>query len=206
MAVWPWSDLVSLVHRYCHPRPGRRVLEFGCGAGANVPFFRSLNLEYYGIDGSAAIVVRLKERFPEIADRFVRADFCEELPFTVDFDLIVDRAAVTHNDARGIEAALDVAWRAMRPGAYYVGVDWFSTSYSEFQRGEPGSDAYTRSNYRDGPFAGTGRVHFSDEEHLRTLFRRFELLVLEEKQVHTAIPEGAGRFGAWSLVARKQDG
>ena len=206
LAVWPWSDQVSLVNRHCRPAPGSRVLELGCGAGANVPFFRSLNLQYYGVDGSTTIVERLKERFPEMAARFAAADFCVELPFTVDFDLIVDRAAVTHNDAQAIESALDVAWHAMKPGAHYVGVDWFSTSYSEFRRGEPGSDPHTRSNYRDGPFAGTGRVHFSDENHLRTLFRRFQLLLLEEKQVHPAMPAGAGRFGAWNLVARRKDG
>ena len=206
MAVWPWSDLVSLVHRHCRIGPGARVLELGCGAGANVPFFRALRADYYGIDGSATIVKYLQERFPDMRERFEVADFCIQIPFRLEFDLIVDRAAVTHNDSRAIEAALDNAWHAMRPGGCYVGVDWFSTSFSEFHRGEPGTDGYTRRNYRDGPFAGTGRVHFSDEAHLRALLSRFEIVLLEEKQVRTVQPERSGTFGAWNLVARKPHG
>ncbi len=52
-SIWPWSDLVSFVMRYARPKgPTYRVLELGCGAGANVPFFRYLNVEYCAIDGS----------------------------------------------------------------------------------------------------------------------------------------------------------
>ncbi len=39
--------------------------------------------------------------------------------------------------------------------------------------------------------------------HLRWLFRRFELLLLEERRVHAHIPASAGEFAAWNLVARK---
>ena len=43
ISIWPWSDLVSFVMRYAKPsNPQFRVLELGCGAGANIPFFLSL--------------------------------------------------------------------------------------------------------------------------------------------------------------------
>ena len=49
LSIWPWSDLVSLVHKNCKSiitkRDGK-VLELGCGAGANIPLFLSLNLNY----------------------------------------------------------------------------------------------------------------------------------------------------------------
>ena len=37
MSIWPWSDLVSAVMRLRLPA-STRVLELGCGAGANIPF------------------------------------------------------------------------------------------------------------------------------------------------------------------------
>ena len=42
MSIWPWSDVVSLVHRHCKPlisAGGGECLELGCGAGAPIyPF------------------------------------------------------------------------------------------------------------------------------------------------------------------------
>ena len=37
MSIWPWSDLVTAVMRLRLPA-STRVLELGCGAGANIPF------------------------------------------------------------------------------------------------------------------------------------------------------------------------
>jgi SAM-dependent methyltransferase len=204
LSVWPWSDLVSLVRRNCRSLgSASRVLELGCGAGANIPFFEALGVQYHGLEGSPAIVTRLHERFPELAERIVVADFTVQQPFAAGFDLVVDRAALTHNSSAAIESGLARVWESLRPGGIFVGVDWFSTRYSEFLRGEPGTDAYTRANYQDGPFAGTGRVHFSDERHLRELFGRFDLLFLEEKITQCKVPADAGQFASWNLVARK---
>ncbi|MGN5030804.1 hypothetical protein ACTFBV_20625 [Aeromonas rivipollensis] len=45
MSIWPWSDLVSSIYRYANPKNGyKRVLELGCGAGANIPLFCLLTL------------------------------------------------------------------------------------------------------------------------------------------------------------------
>ena len=63
MSIWPWSDLVSSVMQFYKPTKTKiRVLELGCGAGANIPFFLSLNTEYFGIDGSETIIKNLKKR------------------------------------------------------------------------------------------------------------------------------------------------
>ncbi len=202
-AIWPWSDLVSLVHRHCRPQPGSIVLELGCGAGANVPFFRALGVEYFGIDGSETAIERLRKRFPDLASHFAVADFTRDRPFAGPFDLVVDRAALTHNCATAIRSALQLTWDLLKPGSCFIGVDWFSTGFSEFRRGDPGEDAFTRTNFVDGPFAGTGRVHFSDLAHVRDLFGRFELLHVEEKSVCTRVPEDGARFAAWNLVARR---
>ena len=38
MATWPWSDIVSDV-MILKPSKNLKVLEIGCGPGANIPFF-----------------------------------------------------------------------------------------------------------------------------------------------------------------------
>lgn len=39
MSIWPWSDLISYIKRYTEGVSGKSILELGCGAGANIPFF-----------------------------------------------------------------------------------------------------------------------------------------------------------------------
>jgi len=205
LSLWPWSDLVSLVRRYRRDVNSRtRVLELGCGAGANIPFFQADNVQYHAVEGSASMVGLLRARFGEFGSRIVQGDFTISLPFEPGFDLIVDRASLTHNSTAAIEAALALVWRALKPGAYFIGVDWFSTRGSEFSRGQASLDPHTRTGYTQGPFAGTGRVHFSDEAHLRALFARFELLLLEEKLVRQVVPRD-DQFASWNLVAKRPD-
>ena len=81
MSIWPWSDLVSYVMRYAKSKKKISVLELGCGAGANIPFFLALGYEYYGIEGSSTIISKLKKRFPNIKKNlFFSLDIIVELP------------------------------------------------------------------------------------------------------------------------------
>ena len=180
MSIWPWSDLVSMVMRYARPSgPSYRIVELGCGAGANVPFFLSLQAEYYAVEGSPYMVARLKERYPEIADRFVAGDFTAGIPFAGAFDLVVDRSAVTHDSTKAIQQ-------------------------SEMGYGEIADDEHTRTNFQKGQFAHVGKVHFSDEEHLRFLLADFNVEVMEHKIIDRCAPADDSRFATWNFLARKR--
>src|SRR3990172_2305781 len=101
MSTWPWSDLVSYVKRYVHLTKNSRVLELGCGAGANIPFFLSLGVKYYSIEGSAIMVNKLKKKFPNLQENIVVGDFTQNIPFSKSFDLVIDRSSLTHNTTKG---------------------------------------------------------------------------------------------------------
>jgi SAM-dependent methyltransferase len=204
LGVWPWSDVVSFVMRHARPASQQyRVLELGCGAGANIPFFLSLGVEYYAIEGSATIVQQLHQRFPALKNNIVVGDFTQQFPFDGKFDLILDRASLTHNGTTAIRRCLDTVYDALKPGAKFIGVDWFSTAYSDYEKGRQTEDVYTRTGYEEGSFAHVGQVHFSDRPHLLDLFSKFEMQVLEHKIIERALPEDGWRFASWNLVARK---
>lgn len=205
LSRWPWSDLVSYVYRYARPDDGyRRVLEVGCGAGANIPFFVELGVEYYGIDGSPHIVASLHSRFPELKNRISVGDFTRAISFAEAFDLAVDRAALTHNSTEAIRRALDLLFERLRAGGKLIGIDWFAADHSDAHRGNM-ADAWTRTNICDGQFANVGTVHFSDRDHLLDLLHGagFDVDRLEHKQVDTVVPEGGSHFAAWNFVAVK---
>ena len=204
MSIWPWSDVVSYVMRHARPAGGNvRVLELGCGAGANIPFFLSCGVDYWAIDGSATIVERLRERFPQLKDNIVAGDFTQQLPFGGQFDLVIDRASLTCNDTAAIMRCLAAVHEKLKVGGKFIGIDWYSTAYSEYQKGVQAQDAFTRTGYQHGPFADTGHVHFSDKPHMLELFKEFEMLVLEHKTIHRELPDDAWNFASWNLVAGK---
>ena len=74
-----------------------RVLELGCGAGANIPFFKAIGAEYFGIDGSEFVIDRLHKQFPDLVDRIMYGNFVTKTRFPILFDLVLDRASTSHN-------------------------------------------------------------------------------------------------------------
>ena len=205
MSVWPWSDIVSLVNRYCKQSLKKEqklsVLELGCGAGANIPFFQKLGTDYYGIDGSSTIVERLHRDFPALVDHIIHGDFTTNALFKKRFDLVIDRASLTHNTTSDIKSVL--LSMPLKEGGIYIGVDWFSTNHSDYIEGERADDIFTRKNINKGQFVGVGKVHFSDEMHIRELFHKFEILLMEEKVVRQYEPLNKNQFASWNIVAKR---
>lgn len=204
LSVWPWSDLVSYIYRYAKPFSlNTKVLEIGFGAGANIPFFLSIGVDYYGVEGSDSIAARVRERYPELREKLKADDFINQV-FSETYDLVVDRSSMTHNDTNAIRQGLKNLCAAMRPGAKYIGIDWFSVEHSGFALGEH-VDEFTRANITKGQFAGVGKVHFSNKEHLVELFSEagMALTRLEHKRIACEIPQTEDFFASWNLVAEK---
>ncbi|GAC1652078.1 MAG: hypothetical protein NVS9B12_01060 [Vulcanimicrobiaceae bacterium] len=201
-SIWPWSDLVGLIMRRVDRARPPRVLELGCGVGANVPLFLGIGADYYAVEGSLAAVEVFRERFPDLGDRISNADFTESLHFAGPFDFIVDRSAVTHNSGEAIERTLNLAYAVLRSGGRYVGVDWFSARHVHAGEGEIQGDPHTRA-FKTGHFSGVGKVHFSDESHLRDLFSRYAIEFLEEKCYDIREPQPPKLHATWNVVARK---
>ena len=204
LSIWPWSDLVSYFHRYARPfSSGTKVLEIGFGAGANIPFFNALGVKYSGIEGSGTIHSKVCGKFPTLADKLYLGDLLSH-EFPESYDVIVDRAAMTHNSTLAIASGLKHLSEYLPIGGRYIGIDWFSTRHSDFLIGE-NIDAFTKANLPEGQFVGVGHVHFSTKEHILELFSGagFRVTTLEHKQCITEIPDIDHVFASWNLVAEK---
>jgi len=190
--------------RYAPPdKQGFKVLELGCGSGANIPFFKKLKVEYYAIEGSSIVVKRLREKYPELKEQIIAGDFTKEIPFEKKFDLVVDRGSLTHNSTKAIKNCLGLVYERLGKGGKYIGIDWFSTQNTEYSGGQEDEDIYTRSEYKEGNFFNMGRAHFSDKEHLVNLFSKFTITRLEHQSQLSEIPPDAYNWATWNLVAKK---
>ena len=208
---WPWSDVVSLFFRYQAQLPQRshvrrmKVLELGSGTGNNIAFWKSVGAEYSGVDQSVTAVAKTLEKFPELQNNILVGDFSNSLAASEEFDIICDRAAVTHGTTREISETLKASHQALKEGGLFSGVDWFSKRHSDYLLPSTVKDEHTRSDFMSRQFTGVGKVHFSDRQHLLELFNDFQILELSEKVITKSYPEIDNHvFAFWNIVARKK--
>lgn len=157
-----------------------KVLELGSGSGGNIPLILSKGWGYYGIEGSETAVRSLRERHPKA--NIIQGDFTALESASPEYDLVIDRAAIAHNDMDGIQRAIDYAWESLKPGGLFISSDWFSTNHSEARSSTLEDMIFVeRRDFLDGQFAEVGLVHFSTERDLLYSFNRFDRLFIQER-------------------------
>lgn len=96
-------------------KKNERLLDYGCGIGRFYPFFKSKNVEYFGIDISESMIKECKNSFPDASKKFYVAEG-ESLPFEdLYFDKIVCYGVF---DACYQEKALFEMLRVLRIGGH----------------------------------------------------------------------------------------
>ncbi len=209
ISIWPWSDLISMFYHY-FPRSEYdyselRVLELGCGAGANIPFFDYLGAKYYSVEGSQTEVSILKEKFVSQDICVEQGDFSIEIPFDVQFDLVFDRGSVSHNDTADIKNIIKMSYEKLKPGGVYLGIDWFSTEDIEFVDRKGIIKVVHDRTFQfggTGTYANLGNAHFSDKDEILDLFSKFkpeEILLKSEKTVYPDLDTSYH----WNFAMRK---
>ncbi len=166
-------------------KKGSPALELGCGDAINYFSFKAHGFDYHGIDGSSSALAAGLKRYPELDGKLGHGDFTK-LQFPP-MSLIMDRAAIAHNDTESVGNALRLIYNSLPKNGLFIGIDWFSATHSEFSRGIE-VDAHTRTGYEDGQFKNVGNVHFSSREYLEDAFADFQIEMLRERI--TLIPAG----------------
>lgn len=108
------AELASPVVDLLAPVPGERILDVGCGDGFLTKKLADLGCAMVGVDASAAQI--------EAARRLgldVRVAVAQKLPFDREFDAVFSNA--TLHWMKDPAAAVDSAWRALKPGGRFVG-------------------------------------------------------------------------------------
>jgi len=156
-----------------------RLLEIGCGPGANVWFIAREGFSVCGIDGSPTAVDRAKKR---LASEGLTADLrvgdFGQLPWPDSaFDGVIENVSLYCNPQAAIERALSEVHRVLRPGAPFLS-SFFSDrtwGYGTGNMVEP--DGFM--DLREGPLAGAGFCLFLNRDRVSELFRAFTDLAVE---------------------------
>ncbi|PIR92256.1 hypothetical protein COU01_02785 [Candidatus Falkowbacteria bacterium CG10_big_fil_rev_8_21_14_0_10_44_15] len=186
-----YSDVVSLVRNYTNKQG--KVLEIGCGTGNNLVFFAENGWDTYGIDSNkkateyARKLLKSKNQKAKVVTGNV-----EELPYRdKEFDLVLDRACLQHNQINSIKNIIKEVRRVLNRGGVFIIVNFRSKK-----------DFSAKNFKKDKTFKIYDYVHYTTEKELRSLLKEFKIIYMEHLKTEVLIPKRYNK-GTYILVAKK---
>ncbi len=203
---YPGEDLIRFVARNFYSAESRKdikILEVGCGPGANLWYMAKEGFEIYGIDGSNTAIeqarARLDSECPNWSGQLLVGDI-SALPFPDEFfDAVIDNGAVTCNSyENSISIYSEMARVAKKQGKL------FSRTLAKGTWGDETGEQVGYNAYivDEGPLLGKGYIRFAKYDDIETLVRDFsiqeiQLISREYMDVRKAVKE-------WVIIGEKK--
>lgn len=203
---YPGEELVRFVasNFYDKVRTNVKILELGCGPGANMWYLANEGFPVYGIEGSEAAVgeavKRLNAEVPKWEGSIIQGDFSKKLPFPDgEFDAVLDNEAVYCNDYATSKNIYNEANRVLKPdGKLFVRT--FSDKCVGYGTGvEIGYNAF---NVTQGPMSGLGFTRFTSKTDLDDLLAGYAVESID-LVCRTSGGLSSGFIEEWIVVAVK---
>lgn len=180
---YPGEELIRFVARNFYKAPERskvRLLEIGCGSGANLWFLAREKFCVYGVDGSTTAIQkarkRLDEEYPGWQGELIIGDILK-LPFPNDyFDGVIDNEAVCCNQFEDACQIYKELARVTKPGGKMFARTFAKGTWGEGIGEQVGHNAWIVA---EGPLAGIGVNRFTKLEEIPELFGSFHIIGVE---------------------------
>src|SRR5580704_4485068 len=179
---YPPEHVIRFIARNFYRVPDRkdvRLLEVGCGPGANVWFMAREGFTVSGIDGSSTAIEQACERLSrEGLTAGLRVGDYSTIPWPDSgFDGVVENVSLYCNRWDAVKRAVGEIHRVLKPGALFLS-SFFTDRTWGYGRGtmvEP--DGFI--DITEGPLAGAGFVLFLNQARRYELFRDFTDIAME---------------------------
>jgi SAM-dependent methyltransferase len=206
---YPPEDLVRFMARTfgtVEDKDSIKVLDVGCGPGANLWFLVREGYQIAGIDGSPEAIqlaqARLECEFATAdhtsydlrVGNFATLSWADE-----EFDAAINLHSISANTLKTIQACISEIHRVLKPGGSYFG-KMFGTETTGSASGVILDDG-TCENPVEGPCKDLGYSHFFDKPKLEILFSGFAQL-----SIHSSLKtlgNGQGTVFEWLVTAQK---
>ncbi|HNX76632.1 MAG TPA: class I SAM-dependent methyltransferase [Candidatus Rifleibacterium sp.] len=203
---YPAEELVRFMSRLYAPGVRRqiKVLDLGCGTGANTWFLCREGFLTVAFDGAFAALPKARElcRNETRPPLLLQAD-AGVLPFADEsFDAVVEIGALAANTSAGIRSILSEIRRVLKPGGSFFSSVLFTPATTGYGSGEK-LDAHSYRNISDGPVAGLGTIHFFSRAEIRSLWQKNGFGELTIDRLERSDRNGAFRVSFYMVGATR---
>ena len=174
---YPPEDLIKFIKRTFKNKKNLKnikILELGCGPGANVIFFSKEGFQIFGIDISpTAIKITKKKLDKKKRKNFFIGNF-SNLPWKNNFfHGVVDNFSVYANDMKTIKLTYNEIHRVLKKKGFFFSKVWGlkTTGYGSGLKIEKN----TFDRIKSGPCKNLGLSHFFSEKELSNLNSIFKI-------------------------------
>lgn len=178
---YPGEELIRFVARNFYRAPDRaavRILEIGCGPGANLWYVGREGFGFAGVDGSPAAIDQARARLDaEVPDWSSRGSLhvgdVTVLPFAdAGFDAVIDNECVYCNGFAESRAIYAEAHRVLKPGGRL-----YARTFADGSWGDGTGENVGRRQWvcGEGPLEGKGPSRFTAAEDIAPLFGDFRI-------------------------------
>ena len=202
---YPGEDLIRFVAQNFYQVPERstvKILEVGCGPGANLWYMAREGFSVYGVDGSATAITRARTRLDsecpgwngelKVGD-IARLDFADGV-----FDAVIDNEAVYANSFESSVKIYDELARVCKPCGKLFSRTFAKGCWGDGTGISSGRNAWISS---EGPLKDKGLSRFTEFSEIPELIRGFEI---RETELLTKTMENRSReVREWLIVGEK---
>jgi SAM-dependent methyltransferase len=180
-----------------------RMLEVGCGPGANTWYLAREGFDVYGIDGSKTAIQEAKAR---IEGEELKANLCTgdviSLPYESGyFDLVIDVECLCANSGDNTDCILQQIKRVLKDGGLFYSLTFTDKMYIGKSSKKLGRLEY--SEIPDGPLAGKGFVRLTDRHSIEKLYgKHFDIISVD--RVERTDRNGSVEICEWIIVCEKR--
>lgn len=182
---YPPEDLVRFIARRFRrvgDRSDVRILEVGCGAGANLWFLAREGFAAYGIDGSKVAITQTRNRCTEEGwTAELRVGDIVRLPYEANcFDCVIDIECLYANSLADARTIVSEIRRVLKPGGSLYSKTFMTGTTGEGSGPTLPGEPNTYVSMSEGPFKkGYGVIRLSSEADVKELYSALKIEELD---------------------------
>lgn len=170
---YPAESLIRFIARnfYDKNRQTLKILEIGCGPGANIWYLSREKFHAYGVDGSETAIKRARQRLDaeNIRAELFQRDIMDLSIFESNFfDAVIDVECLSCNSFMNTQKILNEVKRVLKTNGLF-----YSRTFSEKMlqgKDASGVSDLEYSEVKEGPLKGKGFLRLSDKKSIDMLY------------------------------------